>query len=120
MATELGKFLRKLRIDKEEVLLDMANKLGVAPSFLSSVENGKKRMPSAWNKKICDLYELTDLQRELFDQAVASTESQIVLSFDDSCDSKRELAVAFAREYQSLTREQIDEIRRIMRGGDNK
>lgn len=30
--TELGKFLRKLRIDNDEIMLDMANKLGVSSS----------------------------------------------------------------------------------------
>lgn len=69
MATELGKFLRKLRIDADEILLDMANKLGVAPSFLSSVENGKRRMPSAWNARICELYALTDAQKAEFERA---------------------------------------------------
>ena len=116
MATELGKFLRKLRIDADEVLLDMAKKLGVAPSFLSSVENGKKRMPSAWNNKICELYSLTEAQRAAFDRAIATTETQLVLSFENANDANRELAVAFAREYQGLTPEQIAEMRRIMKG----
>ena len=40
--TSLGKFLRKLRIDRGELLRTMSNKLGISMSFLSSVENGKK------------------------------------------------------------------------------
>ena len=39
MLTSLGKFLRKLRIDRGEILKDMADKLGVTVSFLSAVEN---------------------------------------------------------------------------------
>ena len=42
MLTSLGKFLRKLRIDNNELLKDMAQKLNVSVSFLSAVENGKK------------------------------------------------------------------------------
>ena len=49
MITPIGKFLRKLRIDTGEILKDMAEKLHVSPSFLSAVENGKKKMPSTWN-----------------------------------------------------------------------
>ena len=45
MLTSIGKFFRKLRIDEGEILKDMAEKLGVSVSFLSAVENGKKRMP---------------------------------------------------------------------------
>lgn len=43
MITPIGKFLRKLRIDTGEILKDMAEKLHVSPSFLSAVENGKKK-----------------------------------------------------------------------------
>ena len=44
MLTSLGRFLRKLRIDRGEILKNMAEKLEVTSSFLSAVENGKKRM----------------------------------------------------------------------------
>ena len=72
MTTELGKFLRKLRIDKNEILLDMANKLGVSPSFLSSVEIGKRQMPPMWNIRICKLYALTDAQKATLEQVIAA------------------------------------------------
>ena len=49
MLTSIGRFLKKLRIDRGEILKDMAEKLDVTVSFLSAVENGKKHMPSAWN-----------------------------------------------------------------------
>lgn len=45
MLTGIGKFLRKLRIDNEEILKDMADALGVSSAFLSAVENGRKKMP---------------------------------------------------------------------------
>ena len=40
MLTALGKFLKKLRVDRNEVLKDMSARLGVTASFLSAVENG--------------------------------------------------------------------------------
>ena len=42
MLTALGRFLRKIRIDRNELLKDMADKLEVSASFLSAVENGKR------------------------------------------------------------------------------
>ena len=51
MLTSIGKFLRKLRVDHDEILKDMAEKLEVTVSFLSAVENGKKHMPAAWNSR---------------------------------------------------------------------
>lgn len=70
--TELGKFLRKLRIGKNEILLDMANKLDVSPFFLSAVEIGKKKMPPMWNVRIRELYTLTNAQQEEFERAIAA------------------------------------------------
>ena len=43
MLTSLGTFLRKIRINKGEILRDMATNLGVSSAFLSAVENGKKK-----------------------------------------------------------------------------
>ena len=52
MLTDFGKELRKIRIDNNEFLKDMANKLGVTVSYLSAVENGKRDIPDEWLDKI--------------------------------------------------------------------
>lgn len=62
--TELGKFLRDIRIDNGEILYDMSLKLGVSPSTLSAVECGKTKMPIEWYKKICRLYHLDRMQAD--------------------------------------------------------
>ena len=48
MLSEFGKFCRKLRMEKNELLIDMAQKLEVKSSFLSAVEVGKKSIPEKW------------------------------------------------------------------------
>ena len=73
MLTSIGRFLKKLRIDRGEILKDMAEKLDVTVSFLSAVENGKKHMPAAWNEKICTLYDLSEEQKREFTTAIAET-----------------------------------------------
>ncbi|QGX87831.1 helix-turn-helix domain-containing protein [Escherichia coli] len=40
--TALGRFLRKIRIDKDQILKDMAEKLGVSVAQLSAIELGKR------------------------------------------------------------------------------
>lgn len=57
--TELGKFLRKIRIDLEENLKDMADKLGVAASYLSSIESGKRNVPSTLAANLVKAYNLS-------------------------------------------------------------
>ena len=120
MLTSLGRFLRKLRIDQGEILKDMADKLGVTASFLSAVENGKKRMPASWTAAICSLYQLDDAQRHAFTTAIADTEQSIEMSFFGADIGKRELAVSFARKFNDIDAEQVEEIKRILARGSGQ
>ncbi len=75
----------------------MANKLEVTSSYLSSVENGKRSLPSSWVHKIAGKYELNknqmnDLQmifslQSLTDKEVAALEEAMsVIYLNDSSD----------------------------------
>lgn len=63
MLTRFGRFCRKLRIDNNELLLDMAKRLSVSSAFLSKVENGKSKPPIKWKETIASLYDL-ELEQE--------------------------------------------------------
>lgn len=56
--TNLGKQTRKLRIDNEELLMDMANKLGISASYLSAIETGKRKAPKDLIEKIENIYKI--------------------------------------------------------------
>lgn len=56
--TNLGKQTRKLRIDNEELLMDMANKLEISASYLSAIETGKRKMPKDFIEKIENIYKV--------------------------------------------------------------
>lgn len=112
--TQLGKFLRKLRIDRCELLRDMAKKLGVALSFLSAVENGKKNMPSEWIIKLADLYTLSDDQKKDLDAAIAASEKGIGVKFAGLSADERKLSVAFARKIKSLSASEQAKLERIL------
>ncbi len=113
----IGRFLRKLRIDNDEILKDMADKLDVTASFLSAVENGKKHMPSDWNGKICELYSLNTEQQQNFTTAIAETEESISMNLNGVPDENRKLAISFARQFSDFNEDQIDKIRHILQGG---
>ena len=119
MLTSLGRFLRKLRIDRNELLKDMAEKLSVSFSFLSAVENGKKHMPSAWNTQICELYELSGAQRSEFTKAIAETEEILDMNLSGTGMNSRKLAVSFARNLPFFTDEQVEAMQQIMQGRDD-
>lgn len=97
MITNFGKFCRKLRIDTNEVMNDMAVKLGVTASYLSAIENGKRSIPTDWAEQIAGHYELTEEQvQELTHLLVIDTltdreksalnEAVAVLYLNDSSD----------------------------------
>ncbi|MCD8294833.1 MAG: helix-turn-helix domain-containing protein [Clostridia bacterium] len=117
MLTKLGRFLRKLRIDNDEILKDMADKIGVTSSFLSAVENGKKRMPTEWIHLICQIYSLNNEQQSEFTNAVADTEKYIGINLQGASVESRKLAVSFARQFNDFDETQIEEINKIMQGG---
>ncbi len=116
MITSVGKFLRKLRIDNNEILMDMADKLNVSASFLSAVENGNKKVPTGWDKKICNLYNLDDNQAESFAQAIAETENNFEINFSGVKTQNRQVAVSFARKFAEMDDEQLKAIKKILRG----
>ena len=105
MITSVGKFLRRLRIDKGEILRTMAQTLGVSSAFLSAVENGKKKLPDAWLPKLQASYNLSSEQMEELKQAVIEARETVELDIRNASEDNRRLAVSFARRFDSLDEE---------------
>ena len=118
MVTKLGKFLRKLRIDEGEVLLDMARKLGVSASFLSAVENGNKRMPPKWNEALPKIYSLAASAKDAFTAAIADSETGIGIDFRGVGAEQRRLGVALAREIRTLPPNKVEQLKLLLCGED--
>ncbi len=107
MLTTFGKFCRVLRIERNELLKDMADALDVSSAFLSAVENGKKEIPSNWLDKISDVYSLTgDIVEELA-TAIASSKKEYRVNLENIATEDRALALSFARKLESIS--QMDE-----------
>lgn len=114
MPTSVGKFLRKLRIDHGEILRDMADRLGVSSAFLSAVENGKKKMPDAWLPKFERLYSLTAEQLEELSNAIVEESNTIEMKVYNASDASRQLAISFARQFDTLDEETIQKMLEIL------
>lgn len=114
MLTNLGKFLRKIRIDRGEILKDMADNLGVSSAFLSAVENGKKKMPVSWYDKLADVYSFSDEQAEELRQAVINSSDVIELNIKGVSQANRDLALSFAREFDSIDDELAEKLFSIL------
>ena len=104
----------KLRIDRGQIMLDMAKSLQVSPAFLSAVENGKKNIPAQWGDKIVKAYKLSEEKSlELMD-AIDKSKIEIRINLSKHSEQDRNLAIAFAREFGSLNSEQKKEIFKML------
>lgn len=115
MLTGIGKFLRKLRIDNEEILKDMADALGVSSAFLSAVENGKKKMPDSWIEKLKDIYSFSPEQADELQKAIIDTNDMVEINLHNANDNNKTLAISFAREFNSLDEETSKKILEILK-----
>ncbi|MBR4749724.1 MAG: helix-turn-helix transcriptional regulator [Abditibacteriota bacterium] len=102
MINSIGVFLRKLRIDRRELLRDMANKLNVSSAFLSAVENGKKKFPDSWVEKLRIIYSLDDMQLSELRNAILESGDIVELSIRNKTRDCVNLAVTLARRFDSL------------------
>lgn len=119
MITKLGVFLRKLRLDNNEIMKDMAGKLGVSPSFLSAVENGKKKMPDSWLDSIIDLYDLNEKKQNELLIAIEESKKKVEIALDEFSGSKKRLLLSFARELNGMDERDLEIIKNLLKkGGD--
>lgn len=102
MLSPFGKFSRKLRLERGELLLDMAKKLQVQPSYLSSVEVGRKSVPKSWKKEIAEIYNLNTTEKKDLENSIDISVRQIKIDMEYRDDNDRELLLTFARRFDDL------------------
>lgn len=106
MLTDFGKTCRKLRIDNDELLLDMAIYLGVSAAFLSKVENGKAKPPIEWKDKIVSRYHITGVAYSEFCKDFDKARNVKTLKIPNIQENDSDLMLAFARKLGNMS---IDE-----------
>jgi len=115
MITKLGDYLRKLRIRNQQILKNMADVLGVSSAFLSAVENGKKNMPESWYTTLRENYSLTNAEVDELRQAAMESQKTISLNLNNASETNRELAVSFARQFDSIDEKLGRQLLQILR-----
>lgn len=115
MLTNFGKALRKMRIDHEEYLKDMAGKLNVTVAYLSAVENGNREVPDAWIDKLTEIYHLSVEERKELQNYAYEKKTNIKIDIAGIQQEERDLALAFARSFRSLSNEEIKTMREIFK-----
>ena len=111
----LGKILRKLRIDNNEYLKDMAEKTGVSVSYLSAVENETKKISESLINKIIDIYKLDKGQEDELRVASIEANKEVSINTDKLDDSKIDLTYHFARYVDRISPEAVKKIKDVLK-----
>ena len=114
MLSPFGKFCRKLRLERGELLLDMAKKLQVQSSYLSSVEVGRKSVPECWKDEIANLYNLNIDEKKELEKAIDESIRQIKINMENRSDKDRQFLLAFARKLDDLEFTEKESILKIL------
>ena len=111
MVTEIGKFLRILRVSRDESAKSMADKLGVSPSYLSAVELGKRQIPLTWEEIIIKEYSLNDKNKEKLRKAIEESKSSLKIDVSEVGSKKKQILFSVANgEVDDETIEKLCEI----------
>lgn len=109
--TKLGKKLRKIRIENDEVTYNMAEKLGISVSYLSAIENGKRAIPKNFIENLFEKYDINEKEKKEILETEISYTGEMKIRIDKLNNSQKELSILYARKINSLSQEQIEKIR---------
>lgn len=115
MITDFGKQLRVIRIKNDELMLDMAKKLKVTPSYLSAVENGKRNIPNEWPEVIGRLYKLSKMELVDLKNAAEKSKDSIQISLAKASEEQKDFVLALAREFDNLDRSTIKKLQESLK-----
>ena len=118
MTTEIGKELRKLRIDEEERLLDMAARLEKSSAFISAVERGTKAPPQGFVDLVINAYRLVGDAAASLHRAADRSRSNFTLEADSLL--ARDTAGLMARRMNSLSEDELNNIIGILKKKDTE
>lgn len=111
-ATPIGKELRKLRVENDERLLDMAAKVQKSAAFVSAIETGVKNPPSGFEDLVIKAYGLVgDVAARLREAAIASRNSFTLMP---NSALGRDTVALLARQINSLSDDQLRDIRSVL------
>jgi DNA-binding helix-turn-helix protein len=114
--TDLGKKLRKIRIDNDEISFDMAKKLDISVSYLSAIENGKRKIPKDFAEKLFKIYQLSDHMKEKIINAINIYAGEMKIRLDSLNREQQQLSLLYARKVNELNDNQIKKIREYLNG----
>ena len=113
--TQLGKFLRKLRIDKLANQAVVAEAIGVSVSFYSAIESGRKPMPDKILNDLIRYFALSEAQEKELKRLVDESKTEIRIDMEGLDSETRQLVACFARNFNDLNEETVTQIEQLLK-----
>lgn len=116
LSKNLTIFLKEIRLNNDnERLSDMAQKLGVSASYLSTVETQKRRMNDKLFQKIIDVYELNITAQKELNELRNLASNEMSFSLEDLDQSKKAAVVKFLSNVDELSTEDLEKINLLIK-----
>lgn len=112
MITEFGKLLRIIRVNSGDSAKDMAAKLNMSPSYLSTIENGKRNIPPDMERLLIAAYNLSEKDKGKLRKAMVESSESVKIDLTDLAEKKRQMI--FEITHGNLDEATVDELCRII------
>jgi len=114
MVTELGKLIRKLRIDHGTTLRKMAETLSISSAYLSAIELGKRAVPNDFLNKLKENYKLSESDYQKLKDSVESFSSHFTVNLDSANSRQKDVFIEFARMLDNLDLTDLEKINSVL------
>lgn len=113
MITKFGKLLRIIRINSGDSAKEMAAKLNMSPSYLSTIENGKRNIPPEMEKLLISAYNLSEKDKKKLREAMVESSETVKIDLTDLAEKKRH--VIFEVSKGDLDDDTIEQLCKIIK-----
>ncbi len=122
MLTEIGKFLRKARIDHGWLLKDMAEGVGISAAHLSTIETGKRQITQDLVSRLGAFLGLSAGTQEYatLEKAALLSRGQVEIGMKGMSAKHQETALAFSRQFNEMNSNDLDRILQVLNSAQKK
>lgn len=110
----IGEILKLIRIYASENAYDMAKKLDMSTSYLSSIENNKRTVPSNLLQKIKKHYDISEELEAKYIKAAEDSQRKVIINLQKLSKEQREVSLMCARKISTLSSLELKSIKEIL------
>lgn len=113
MITEFGKLLRIIRVNSGDSAKEMAQKLNMSPSYLSTIENGKRNIPPDMEELLIKAYKLSERDKAKLRKAMVDSSDTVKIDLTDLAEKKKRMIYEITKG--DLDEATIDQLCKIIK-----